>query len=182
MKIPNKWRGKSLLSIEEMDEREIKHKDGWVYGIYIDGYIIGEVIEATDQYISISGHCAVDEKSVGMYYGADVLDANDNGKTVELYQNDIVRNYVYHYQDHYDQQTLGFIEQEIEFEGYIYGIVNWNPSQGFHIKKMMQIESHTEEVKPSKGILPIVQSRTEKIGNITDKPNFFVNLQEKGWV
>ena len=60
-----KFKAKAVLSIEELNELEIEHKDGWVKGNLVDGqWIIGEIIEATDEYIQPSFWVKVDPSTV----------------------------------------------------------------------------------------------------------------------
>lgn len=84
-------RGKSKISIEEMNARGIKHENGWVFGVYMDGYILTDVLEVDDDYIVIGQWCAVYEDSVGMYTGHKDI----NG--VEIYEGDYVYGGHYFY-------------------------------------------------------------------------------------
>lgn len=77
-------RGKSKISIEEMDARGIYHENGWVFGIYMDGYILTDVLEVDDDYIVIGQWCAVYEDSVGLFTGHKDI----NG--IDIYENDYV--------------------------------------------------------------------------------------------
>ncbi|WP_225309752.1 YopX family protein [Listeria monocytogenes] len=67
MKMKIEFRGKSNGTIEELEEIGIEHTNGWVYGSYIDGFIINGIVEANDEYISIEQWCGVDPKTVGQY-------------------------------------------------------------------------------------------------------------------
>ena len=91
-----------------------------------------------------------------------------NGK--EIFRGDIVRKYVHLFEDHYDGYTLGFIDSDTTFEGYIYGVVTYVPSRGYVIKKKL-IEDCIEGGKEKqKGWSQIICRRTEVIGNIHENP------------
>ena len=70
------------LSIDE------KSKGKWQYGYLIEdrgrSFIINEVIEANEQYITIGSWCPVDNESVGRFTG--LFDNN----LVEIYEKDII--------------------------------------------------------------------------------------------
>ncbi len=73
-----RFRGKALASIEKLNEIGVNHDNGWVYGTYIDGYIINDVLEATDEYITIGQWCKVDPETVGLYTG----EKDENNKKI----------------------------------------------------------------------------------------------------
>ncbi|EAG9676195.1 hypothetical protein N4V48_001064 [Listeria monocytogenes] len=81
---PIEFRGKVTCSIKELEEIGIKHTNGWIYGSYIDGFIIDGVVEANTEYIAIEKWCAVDSKTVGQYTNVNT----PSGK--KIFEGDIV--------------------------------------------------------------------------------------------
>lgn len=72
-----KCRAKSLLSDEETKEVTPESQylgNGWVQGFYVDnhygkGYIVGDVIEASEEYITLDYWIPVDIKTVEFIRG-----------------------------------------------------------------------------------------------------------------
>ncbi len=102
---PIKFRGKTKLSIEELNERGIEHTDGWIIGnLIVNGdkpMIVGDLIEIDDEYIVHEQWCSVVPESVGQYTGV-----NDKEDT-EIYDNSLV-----------DMGNLYFVKWSKKYCGY----------------------------------------------------------------
>ncbi|ENJ0357652.1 hypothetical protein AB0Y73_001525 [Listeria monocytogenes] len=73
------FRGKALISIEELDEIGIKHKNGYVYGDLADNsHIVTGILESNDEYICSETWCGIDSKTIGQYTGLK----DKNGKKI----------------------------------------------------------------------------------------------------
>lgn len=83
MYIPH-FRGKARMSIEELDDRSMPHENGWVFGAYLEGYILtglrrhdhGFIIPGEYQPPSPGQVCAVIPETVGLSSGEFDRDRN----------------------------------------------------------------------------------------------------------
>jgi len=68
-----KCRAKTTVPVDILDDYGLKHDNGWIYGVYLDEFIISGVDEANDEYIAIKNWCRVNPETVGQY--VEILDA-----------------------------------------------------------------------------------------------------------
>lgn len=85
-----KFRGKTLIGIDELEEIGICHDIGWVEGSLLynngDPYIVGDVVESTEEYINHEFWIRVDPKSVGQYTNMTGIGGN------HLFEKDLLKD------------------------------------------------------------------------------------------
>lgn len=80
------YRGKGKLTNDDLNEMGIEHENGWVKGHLIeDRYIVGDVVEFTENYFNTEFWVEVDPKTVGQY-----TTKNDK-HGAEIYGNEYVK-------------------------------------------------------------------------------------------
>ena len=65
-----KFEGRAIGSIEKLDELGVRHKDGWLEGNLIENngepWIVGDVVEACEDYIALEFWIRVEPESVAL--------------------------------------------------------------------------------------------------------------------
>ena len=69
----SKFRGKSDLSIEELEEAGVPHKNGWIVGNLIGNeklpVIVGPIVDCSDEYFNTEWWASVIPESIGQHTG-----------------------------------------------------------------------------------------------------------------
>lgn len=74
-----KFEGQAILSTQELDALGIEHDNGWVVGSWVDEHwIVGEIIEATDEYIQPEFWVRVNPTTVQQIDLSDTLKSSHN--------------------------------------------------------------------------------------------------------
>lgn len=83
-----KYRGKAVMSIEDLDNMSFDHDDGWFIGNLIvnngEPWIVGDLMEVDQDYIVHEFWVKVDPDSVGQYTGS-----KDKNGCKEIYEGDV---------------------------------------------------------------------------------------------
>ncbi len=83
------FRGKAVMSVEELDSMKFLHVNGWLIGNLIANgdkfFLVGDVVENTGEFINFEWWAEVVPETVGQFAG--LLDRNGKG----VYEGDVIK-------------------------------------------------------------------------------------------
>lgn len=132
-----KFRAIPALTKGQLEFNEIPVKDGFVYGNYSDGYILGPIVEADGEYCVHEWWCPVKTETIEQYTGLH----DKNGR--EVYEGDIVK-----YGS--DWGNVGTVVYDVKF--------------GYCIE--YKIEYRNRIVRTRQEYFADIQSEIEVVGNV----------------
>lgn len=165
-----RFRGKSKLSIEELVSMSVEHHNGWVYGNLIQNgdnpYIVGDIVDSSDEYIAHEYWIPVHPESLGQFTGLLDKDGKD------IYVGSIVQ---YGEPDsHSPNRDSGG------------GIIDFNRNEGFHQTGIIGFHAPSFAVQGVRNVrgdeimlhVPIdwIDGGVEVIGNVYDNPELLIDL------
>ncbi len=109
------FRGKATMSIEELNELEITHENGWVFGNYIENgfspYIVGDLADVGNDYIAHEWWVEVVPESVGQWTGQK--DKRDK----KIFEGDEVK---FRHSSEREYDTKGVVEYKQQWCGFYF--------------------------------------------------------------
>lgn len=150
---------------DELDYINFDRDGNFAVGFYEDGYIIGNVAEASEDYISPEFWVAVDRNTVGQFTGLHDKDGR------EIYEGDIVKYHLTReYGENYDPITLGFIGSDWSVDADIFGKVSIWPSNGVMMTRIVTDDSDMFDKDHPVPKRWHVNQECEVVGNIYENP------------